>query len=1395
MPISTNLNQSPYYDDYNANSNYHRILFKPGQALQARELTQLQSILQTQIERFGDNVFVDGTIIQGCNFAFNSTYQYVKLPDLMVNGAPVNPLAYIGWTAVDPSSNLQAVVLQSSNGYISQATQNGGTGLVNTLYVKYINSGQYANGQQIQTFANGTTLSFYANTIQQSFYQTALAGDINGMINSTPIYPTGSSYVFSVGDGIIFQKGNFIRVANGISVIVSQYTNSPNNVSVGFVTQENIVNYLTDSTLLDNASGYSNANAPGADRLQLIPTLQVANTNALPSNNFLTLVQWQNGQAVKINQNTQYNVLGNELARREYETSGNFFVQPFPLATELNPYVPGYFNMIVGAGLGYIDGYRVQQLNPSRYLIRQGNDTRALANQSINTTYGNYLNVQELVGQFPIGSTVYFYDTATRAISTDLFAPNPVGNVIGTATLLSFEYGQGTVGTNTAIYELYLTNINMYSGKSFQNVRSLFSNTYTSNTGLADVQLQYNTTLAANIAYLQDSTFSSLVFPTGVSSVQSITGNPLFTYRTSNTGVTFNTSGVATIVLGANVFPYGIGKLSTIQEQAIIIVPTNTCNVSLSYTGSVNTYSTNTLVSGTGTSFTTQVQQGDYISVNNVTRRIQNISNNTSLNVDSAYPGNYVANTYAKCYPANIPLNFVGRNSSITISGGSGTTLTANLVSYAGSAETFAAGFAPICAVYYDIQEAASAKIKYVNTAITYIDTALNVPLFGTISTSGNTVTGTGTFFQNNISVGYNLYLANNSSNGAFLGTVAAIANNTSLTLTPSPLAQTSVSAVYSAPNSLGPNGPWPLGFPDAFNLLHVYRVSNSNTFVNTAAYDITSQFAINKNQTDDLYNISQLLITPGSSLSLNNGDKLTVQYNMFTQSTTTPGFFSFNSYPIDDLNLANNLAVSTASLPAYTSSAGTTYQLRDSIDFRQYVANTIPIVSTFTAAGSGALNPSGNGVFTGTGFITPNQTFTYNVTYYLPRIDKLVLNSSGVFSVVEGISSESPAPPADQSTAMTISTITIPPYPTLLPSQTPKPGLNMVSYTSSQNRRYTMSDIGNLNQRITNLEYYSALNLLETSTTNLILQNTSTGMNAFKNGIFVDNFESLAAANPFDPEYAVGRNWTEGSLVPLAQQYGIDLVYSGGVNTQKVGDLVTLGYTEINFINQPRSTKSRNTTAGIYDWIGQLTTSPTYDNFMDVRVQPVVQSITNDTYNTYNSTTNITNNSSTTNNTTNIQNNTTNNTTNITNSTTTTNISNVTNNTNNTNNTTNNTTNQIIEASAPQPIPIPVATVTSTGTTVVSVPNTVVTIPAVVVSNTVTTSSIPEDSYVSTTSTGTVTATTVDAIDVTVVQPQLNTVSPIIVPTPPTPTAITTGSSGSMLYPDAGPNANIKES
>ena len=90
MALETDFNVSPYYDDYDESKDYHKVLFKPAVALQARELTQLQTILQNQVEKFGHYVFKEGSIVKGCVFGFSRSIDYVKLLDKTIAGTDLN---------------------------------------------------------------------------------------------------------------------------------------------------------------------------------------------------------------------------------------------------------------------------------------------------------------------------------------------------------------------------------------------------------------------------------------------------------------------------------------------------------------------------------------------------------------------------------------------------------------------------------------------------------------------------------------------------------------------------------------------------------------------------------------------------------------------------------------------------------------------------------------------------------------------------------------------------------------------------------------------------------------------------------------------------------------------------------------------------------------------------------------------------------------------------------------------------------------------------------------------------------------------------------------------------------------------------------------------------------
>ena len=395
------------------------------------------------------------------------------------------------------------------------------------------------------------------------------------------------------------------------------------------------------------------------------------------------------------------------------------------------------------------------------------------------------------------------------------------------------------------------------------------------------------------------------------------------------------------------------------------------------------------------------------------------------------------------------------------------------------------------------------------------------LPLGGTATcdTTNTVITTTNTAVNTYITTGYKIYLASNSF---FLGTVAS-ANSTTITLTANATANVSANAInyssatnqitMSANGTVGPNGPWYLGFPDVYKIKNVYKVPAGNSFTTNSSYDVTSSFVLQTNQTDTTYGISKLARSPGAgSIPVMNGDKLTVVFDVFTiPSSSGVGYFSVDSYPIDDANTANTSAIQTQNIPTYTASTGQLIRLRDYIDFRAYTSNTIALVATANlqnaSANAAVINPPGSNTFTSNGFITPDQSFNYDVSYYLGRIDKVHLSPAGQVNIIEGFAAETPAPAQSPQTGMVLGAITVPPYPTLVPSQVTAQtnGQPVVVTSAQQNRGFTMKDIGGINSRVSRLEYYSALTALEQKSKNLVIKNDLTGLDRFKNGIFCD--------------------------------------------------------------------------------------------------------------------------------------------------------------------------------------------------------------------------------------------------------------------------------------------------
>ena len=270
MANKTDLNVTPYYDDYDEADQFHRVLFRPGFAVQARELTQLQTILQQQIERFGRHLFEEGTVVIPGQIGYDDKYAAVKLQSSYSSGTVADYLStYVDTTITGATSGVKARVV----GYAVATTDDP-----DTLFIKYIYTGTdnttttFADAEDIESDANINALG---------------AGNASATTAATTASITGSAA--TVQEGIFFVRGSFVQALEQ-TLVLDKYTNTP-SYRVGFTVTETLVTPENDSQLLDNATGSTNYAAKGAHRLKFTLTLAKKTLTDTDDTNFIELMR------------------------------------------------------------------------------------------------------------------------------------------------------------------------------------------------------------------------------------------------------------------------------------------------------------------------------------------------------------------------------------------------------------------------------------------------------------------------------------------------------------------------------------------------------------------------------------------------------------------------------------------------------------------------------------------------------------------------------------------------------------------------------------------------------------------------------------------------------------------------------------------------------------------------------------------------------------------------------------------------------------------------------------------------------------------------------------------------------------------------------------------------
>ena len=477
MSQVTNLNVSPYFDDFDANNDYYKVLFKPGYPIQARELTSLQSILQNQVEKFGQHFFKEGAKVIPGNISYNQFYYAVELNNTYL-GVPLDAYVeqLVGSKITGETSGITAIVEKV---LLSTDSERGNV----TLYVNYLSSSTQ-NNSTVQ-FLDEENLSSNITITSGLLGNTAIsAGTSFGITVASNATSIGSA--FSITEGVYFIRGYFVTV-NTETLILDQYSNNP-NYRVGLFINEQIINSDIDEQLNDNSQGFNNYAAPGADRLKISVSLFKKDLNDFNDNNFIELATILDGVIKTARTTKEYNLIQDELARRTYAESGDYYVTPFDLNIKesLNDGVgnKGIFNIgqftyggstpsenlaiyQISPGKAFVRGYEVETVSPVLLDSEKPRTTATLNDLSINYNTGSTLTLNRVFGSplIGIGNTYVLSLRDSRVGTASTIA---AGKEIGVARVYDFRLESGSYDTTNS--NLNQWNISLYDVQTTSEV-------------------------------------------------------------------------------------------------------------------------------------------------------------------------------------------------------------------------------------------------------------------------------------------------------------------------------------------------------------------------------------------------------------------------------------------------------------------------------------------------------------------------------------------------------------------------------------------------------------------------------------------------------------------------------------------------------------------------------------------------------------------------------------------------------------------------------------------------------------------------------------------------------------------------------------------------------------
>jgi hypothetical protein len=1264
MAQITDLNVSPYYDDFDEADNFHRVLFRPGFAIQARELTQLQSILQNQVERHGSHMFKEGSIVIPGQLSYSNDFPTLQLASTFAS------------EEIDPSQFYDAtnpVTITGATSGVKAYVTGFQAGTATTQPILYLNYYKTGSDNSTTVFADGENITADKAITHTTGYASGVA---SATTFSTSASQTGSAA--TIEDGVIYIRGQFVKV-NRQTLLLSANSNTE-TTRVGLTVTETLVTPEEDTTLTDNARGSSNYAAKGAHRLKITLTLAKLATTSTDDTSFIEMMRIDSGTLVSKARETEYSVLGDVLARRTFDESGNYTVKPFLFDSResINNTVKGVdfsgvyssgattddggtasedlLALSCSAGKAYVRGYEFEKLGTTFKDLNKARDVTTINAGVTNLELGNFIKITNLYGTPDIGSvsgeTTPYKEVKLFSGATVTRGTASQDEPVGVCRIRALEYDSGTSGNTDAVYKAFIFDVRTFTVLTLSDTPSpLLTATHSSGVRLTGntsgaTGLVFDTDTSGNLGHRVRLTNVVGTFQSGEKIIASDSAETSgLIENSSNTDLTVTLVTTRTFSEARSMFMDDDDAGQDFTADIELTKRSDTDLLQLNATdASLANANDNILLEEDGTTelglepikeailTSPEKNISIYKLPKTVVKTLLTDSNNNTSDTSYTVRRQFVATSNS----SGVITLSAGSNETFggfaeadyvmsILTAGSGSGVQGQLVPISGKISgtgtatititdnTILGNAAKVKVIATIVKTSVASKIKTTNLSKQVKVVASDADgAFGCRATDKEISLGRADVFRLQAVFDSEDTSSDATAPTLTLGTVTGTFTRGEKITGSSSGATARIITTTSPIQYVLTGGFGATDFTTSDTITGESSSATSTVSTVTAGSKvITSNFTLDTGQRDNFYDIARIVRKPGVASPLG---RLLVVFDFFTHGSGD--FFSVDSYSAvagqmnyDDIPTYNATKID----PDDPKPSGV-FDLRDCLDFRPTAENitgasdTITAVDTITATASSF--DFKNRQFDGTGAVaidTPkvNNALTCDFEHFLPRKSVVYIDTGGEFKIIDGVPAEDPVEPAQLDNAMKLAVLDIPAY-TFTPDD--------IIIKREQTQRFTMSDIGKLQNRIENLEYYTSLNLLERDAESLEIPDVN-GLNRFKSGFIVDNFAGHRVGDVLHPDYNVAIDMENREVRPKCVMKAAKLVEKVTTDSarttagyQKTGDLLTLPYTEKDFIIQPYATKPENIqSALIYEYVGKITLTPSGDEWFETEVAPAL--------------------------------------------------------------------------------------------------------------------------------------------------------------------------------------------